>query len=169
MWVHRDATIASVVAVKHRTDGTRERDQHYVFSGAIPRDLEAALAVAFSTLPEYRATDSGSQASFIPNDPSVLRDLAAAVVNFVATLKDQGEPPQNVLIALKTVLRRLTRGPSADSDAVDELQRLVVLAAVKAYFGHIDILAGFGAVAPRRDFSLISCNGSKQIPKWSSE
>src|SRR5688572_7060697 len=67
-----------------------------------------------------------------------MRDVALAVAKFVAGLKSEGEPPQNVLIALKTVMRRQTRRASLDFGVYEELQRLIVLSAVKAYFSQVD-------------------------------
>jgi two-component system cell cycle response regulator DivK len=116
-----------------------ERTRGYVFPGNMPPELETAFDVAFSTLPSYSQPRNGSPGTgFVPANPAVMRDLALAVATFVAQLKRAGEPPQNVLIALKTMMRQRTHRTSLDFGVFEELQRLVVLSAVKAYFAEID-------------------------------
>ena len=123
------------------SDGEQRTNQPgpgYVFPHAIPRDLETAVDIAFSTLPAYSPPREGKPGmSAPPINPLVMRDLARAVASFVVGLKRNGEPPQNVLIALKTVLRRQTKRASLDYGVFEELQRLIILSAVKAYFGEI--------------------------------
>jgi two-component system cell cycle response regulator DivK len=121
-------------------DGEERPDQRkpgYVHRHAIPPDLQTAVDIAFSSLPTYSPPRDPKDSSG-PIDPTVMRKLALAVASFVAGLKREGEPPQNVLIALKTVLRRQTRSASLDYGVFEELQRLIILSAVKAYFAEID-------------------------------
>ncbi len=111
----------------------------YVYPHATPPDLATAFEVAFSALPSYsQPRERNLRAVVPPEDASVMRDVAVAVATFVAGLKGEGEPPQNVLIALKTVMRRQTRRPSLDFGVYEELQRVIVLSAVKAYFSEVD-------------------------------
>src|SRR5688500_13066338 len=112
------------------SDGERHSAQPgrgYVFPHAIPPDLEDAVGVAFSSLPSHSPPHEGKPGKrAAPIYPSVVRDLARAVASFLATLKREGEPPQNVLIALKTVRRRHTRRAALDYGVFEELQRLII-------------------------------------------
>jgi len=67
-----------------------------------------------------------------------MRELALVVATFVAGLKSEGHPPQNVLIALKTVMRRQAPRASLDFGVLEELQRVIILSAVKTYFAEVE-------------------------------
>src|SRR5687768_4489433 len=126
----------------HPMDGERH-DRHrtpgYVYPHATPSYLATAFDVAFDALPSYsQPRTSKPEVNIAAQDPSIIRNVALAVATFVAGLKSEGEPPQNVLIALKTVMRRQTRRPSLDFGVYEELQRVIVHSAVKAYFSEVD-------------------------------
>lgn len=100
------------------SDQSAYQESGYSYPGGTPEDLEAALTRALSTKSQI-----------------VDRDLGIAMLKFVSMLKEKGEPPENVLIAVKTVLHRHIPAHSRNPTSALELQQVVVRAAVLAYFG----------------------------------
>lgn len=114
-------------------------DRPYSFHGRIPRELDSALALALSTLPKDGSdVDGPGRTRVDPRGAAIVADVVEAVAKFTFGMKTEGEPPEHVVIALKTALRQHTSRSSPDGPLFEKMQRLLVSSALDAYFAPSD-------------------------------
>jgi two-component system, cell cycle response regulator DivK len=112
-------------------EGSREGEQEFLpVADAVRVDLEEALALAFSAT---LAFDRDADGQVAPGDGAITEQLTAAVAAFASDLKRLGVPPQKVLVALKSLIRRQ---PGAETMRhFEAIQGIATTAAIKAYYG----------------------------------
>jgi hypothetical protein len=113
----------------------------FQFRDECPSYLAAALDLVYSLGPGGELHDRhGAAAAFGPRSlrerqDAALRRLTDAVVAFAAQYRERGAPPEHLLIALKTIVRRAGAAEGLRELERERVEAHVVRCAIPAYYG----------------------------------